>query len=563
MVRLFQRHIKRKVSLLDGIWRFKTDPENKGKDEQWYKNFPSDSMEIVVPSCWNHEFDLYDYEGWAWYATTFTTTERNINLMFHGVTGQAEIFLDGDYIGSHYGGFTGFEFLIKDVNPGKHTLVVFVDNTLDDMNTIPLARVDWFHYGGIIRSVELMELKTAWIKDYKISYQLNASFNEAALTLYVTLEGMNEEEISDQLNIYIDDELIKTVPVTISGEVKLQINNIVLKNIKLWDPQRPNLYNIQFELHKDDVIERIGFREIKVENGKILLNNKEIKLKGVNRHEDHPDWGFAMPLKLMKRDMTIIKDLGCNAIRGSHYPNSEVFLDLCDQEGILFWEEIPLWGYPDKVLGNKVILDRGLQMHREMIKRDYHHPSIIIWGLHNEIDTRVQDAYDLTKSFVEKIRAIDNSRLLTYATMFPLEDICLSFVDIVSINQYIGWYGEELDEWPEFLEKVKEKLRNEGLSHMPIIMSEFGAGAIYGDSTFEGPKWTENYQEKYLDYTLKLFKDEPSIVGTYIWQYCDIRTSKEMCLSRPRSFNNKGLVNEYRKPKMAYWTVRKLYREME
>ena len=294
-------------------------------------------------------------------------------------------------------------------------------------------------------------------------------------------------------------------------------------------------------------------------DGKLLLNNKEITLKGINRHEDHPDWGFAMPLNLMKKDLDIIKNLGCNAIRGSHYPNAPIFLDLLDQEGILFWEEIPMWGFPEHALQDPLTLERGLSMHELMIKRDYHHPSIIIWGLHNEVDTRTQAAYKVTKAFAEKIRSLDTTRPITYATMHPLEDICLSLVDLISINKYFGWYHDRIEQWQNFLHQFKVKMKTEGLTGKPIIISEFGAGALYGENTFEQQKWSENFQDAYLDYTLNLFLNDPDIIGTYIWQYCDIRSAKELEMNRPRSFNNKGIVNEYRKPKQAYWTVQKLY----
>jgi beta-glucuronidase len=563
MIRLFDRHTKRRTYDLDGVWRLKLDPERRGETDKWFENFPQDSMETVIPSCWNNELGIYDYEGLAWYKTTFKTGKRNVNFQFHGVTGLSEVYVDGKLLGSHYGGFTGFNFLVKDLNPGEHTLVVAVDNTHDDLNTIPLAKVDWFHYGGITRSVEIMELEDAWVKDYRIDYALDKGLKNVTLNFSAVVEVLVPGNFNSKFNIYMNDSIVHSEIVAGEGEVTLKAENIVLEEISLWDTERPTLYKVRFEIDNDDIIDRIGFREIKVENKKVLLNGRELYLKGVNRHEDHPDWGFAVPFKLMKRDMDIIKNLGCNTIRGSHYPNAPIFLDYLDEQGILFWEEIPMWGYPEAPLKNPLILERGLKMHEEMVLRDLHHPCIIFWGMHNEIDTRTQAAYELTKAFAEKVRSLDSTRPLTYATMFALDDICYPLVDIVSVNRYHGWYDGGLEAWPVFLQKLKEKLSREGLSHMPVIMSEFGAGAIYGDSTFEGPKWTENYQEKYLDYTLRLFYNDPHICGTYIWQYCDIRTAKEMEMGRPRSFNNKGIVNEYRKPKLAYWTVQKIYKEIK
>lgn len=558
MIRLFERHKKRRTTLLDGIWKFKTDPEGKGVGAEWFNGLPEDSNDIVVPACWNNEMGLYHYEGKAWYETTFESDSSNLNLVFHGFSGQLEVYLDGENIGSQYGGFAGFNCTVKEIESGEHRLVVLLDNTHDDLNTIPLARVDWFHYGGLFRSVELMELGDIWIKDYKIDYSLDEELKNVTLDFDLLLEGFNTAGLKRKLSILVDEEKIYSEDVVISGETVVSIVGLTMEDIKLWDINQAKLYNVSFELEADDIIDRVGFRKIEIKNKKLLLNEKEVEIKGVNRHEDHPDWGFALPFKLMKKDMDIIKNMGCNSIRGSHYPNAEIFLDYCDQEGIIFWEEIPMWGFPEEALQNPLVLERGLDMHEKMVTRDYHHPSIIMWGMHNEVDTRTQAGYDITKAFADQVRELDNTRPLTYATMHALKDICYDLVDIVSVNKYYGWY-QEMEGWVPFLKDLKAKLKDEGLEDMPIIMSEFGAGAIYGESTFEGPKWTETCQREYLEYTLDLFMNDPDIIGTYIWQYCDIRTAREMEMGRPRSFNNKGLVNEYRNPKLAYWKVKEMY----
>ncbi|MFW6264922.1 MAG: glycoside hydrolase family 2 protein, partial [Bacillota bacterium] len=527
MNRLFKRHYKRETRLLDGVWKFKIDPENKGLKEKWFQGLPDDCDDIVVPSCWNNEMGLYHYEGKAWYETSFETKSKNISLAFHGFTGQIEIYLDGKKYDSHYGGFSGYNCLIKDIETGEHKLIVLLENTHDEINTIPLSRVDWFHYGGLFRSVELMELGDVWIKDYRIDYNLNESLTKATLDFYIELESFNSDIVKRRLGILINNEEIYSKEVEIKGETVINIENLAKEDIKLWDIGQGNLYKVHMQVEDDDIVEKIGFRKIEIKDKNLLLNGKAVELKGVNRHEDHPDWGFALPFKIMKKDMDIIKEMGCNAIRGSHYPNAEIFLDYCDQKGILFWEEIPMWGFPEKALENPLVLERGLDMHEKMLRRDCHHPSIIIWGMHNEIDTRTEAGYKLSKAFVEKVRELDDSRPLTYATMHPLEDICYELVDIVSVNKYYGWY-EKMEGWEYLLRDLKTKLIEEDLEDMPIIMSEFGAGAIYGESTFEAPKWTETYQRDYLDYTLKLFKNDPDIIGTYIWQYCDIRTAAEL-----------------------------------
>ena len=168
-----------------------------------------------------------------------------------------------------------------------------------------------------------------------------------------------------------------------------------------------------------------------------------------------------------------------------------------------------MWGFPEEPLKNSLTLDRGLMMHREMVDRDYNHPSIIIWGLHNEIATDTQAGFEITKAFSTLIRKMDSSRLITYATNRPLDDICYSLVDFVSANVYVGWYDfydPEVCDWKIYLKKLDEKLKSEGLGQLPVIMSEFGAGAIYGDKCFEDRKWSETFQADYLENTLNIFK---------------------------------------------------------
>ncbi len=330
------------------------------------------------------------------------------------------------------------------------------------------------------------------------------------------------------------------------------------EKIKRWDVFKPALYFVEITVDDDDIIDRIGFREIKAEKGQFLINGKAITIKGVNHHEDWPDFGHAVPKQLMERDIDIIKDLGCNFIRGSHYPNSRAFVDYLDQNGILFWSEVPLWGAKAETLSSEKIIKRGVNMHREMVEQYYNHPSIVLWGLHNEIDTRCEDARILTKKFADTIRAYDKSRPLTYATDRVLTDICLDLADVISINKYIGWYGMDPKEWYGFMGDVEKKLKSAGVSGKPVVMGEFGAAAIYGYHTFDNIKWTEEYQANLLTTELELFKKTPFICGKFVWQFSDGRTSAQG-IDRARGFNNKGLVNEYRKPKLAYNAVKKIY----
>jgi len=557
MNRLFKDSLTRHEFSLSGLWDIAKDAAAVGKTERWFENFPQSGKRLCIPCCWECDPDLFGYVGDIWYRTRFETAAKNIKLTFEAVQNECDVYLDGQHIGYHYGGFVEFSYIIRDLQPGVHELVMRVNNVNDTQNTIPLTHVDWYHYGGIIRDVVVTEIGSELITGYRLSYELDDALQNAKLKLELDYEVFADTQTARAFEFLLDGKVIYSAA-TEPGEKSVSLTGII-DNVELWDTENPRLYNVTLQLGADSVCDRIGFRKVEAKARKIWLNGKPILLKGVNRHEEHPDWGFAVPFMLIKRDIDIIRSMGCNVIRGSHYPNTKRTLDYCDETGMLFWEEIPMWGFhSDECLTNPLILERGLRMHEEMVTRDLHHPSIIIWGMHNEMDTRKEAANVITKAFTELVRSMDSSRLLTYATMFPEEDIGLAYCDIVSINKYYGWYGEDISQWPAFLQRMDEKLANEGLSDLPIFISEFGAGGIYGNVTFEDVKWTETYQNEFFEGVMPMLYDA-QVAGTFVWQYCDIRSSNDMALSRPRSFNNKGLVNEYRKPKMAFFTMKKIY----
>ncbi|GHU68880.1 beta-glucuronidase [Spirochaetia bacterium] len=569
MNRLFAENDKRRIQSLDGVWQFRTDENREGVEKGWAKALPPACRDVSVPSLWTCTHGYYHYEGVGWYFRTFSGGGFKA-LVFHGVSGLADVYVDGLHAGQHYGGFTGFQVLLKNLSEGEHFLAIRVDSTHTATDTIPLYKVDWYHHGGISRGVELHSHINVRINHFAIRYTLsNMKEKTADADIECTLRFSTNtsDTIRRTVKIFMNGKAVteSAVSLTNDGETKISFR---AEQINLWSPASPALYRFDAEIAgdtgadgdciaDDGIADMTGFREIKAREGKIFLNGCPIRIKGVNRHEDHPDFGYALPLALQYKDMDIIKEAGCNAIRGSHYPNAQTFLDLCDREGILFWEEIPQWQFFKEALENPLMNERGLSMHTEMVERDLNHPSIILWGLHNENDTRAEACFSLSKKYVERIRSIDKSRLITYATMMPLEDICFSLVDVVSVNKYFGWYQGELADWKSFLRDFYKKLDDEGCGDKPVIISEFGADGIPGVRNFEDQKGTEDYQAEYLEYTLDLFMNDPRLAGSYIWQYCDIRVWD--ALGRARGFNNKGIVDEYRRPKLSYKTVREHY----
>ena len=567
MKRLFNEHLKRNVTELSGVWKFLTDPDKVGESQGWHKGLPCGDT-VIVPSVWNNELGLLNFEGCGWYEKKFITSASTLLLEFESVMTTATVWLDGNKIGEHYGAFTQFEFIVNEVSSGEHTLIVRADSTIDAIS-FPQRHTDWFNYGGIARDVFAHQLSGISILTNHIVYELSSDLKSAKVSAELELYNACKDSLSSNVSVKVGDYLIYSDNVSLDGYERKTIVTpfVTLNDIALWDTDTPNLYTVVATTDTDDLIDKIGFRRVEVKNNDILLNNKPIELLGVNRHDEHPDWGFAFPAKLMKKDLDLICDMGCNTIRGSHYPNSKIFVDMLDERGILFWSEVPMWGcgFSWEALQNPVIIGRGLNMHKEMTRYYYNHPSIIIWGMHNEIDTSKDFTIDLTKQYYEHLRKFGGNRLITHASNHPLNDVCMDYNDIVCINIYHGWYnyggGGSLKDWDKFVVDLKNRLIEKNWFGKPVIMSEFGAAALAGfHSPFDTVRWSEEYQRDLLEYCIELFHNTDYMRGTYLWQFCNIRTSPDMDINRVRYFNNKGILDEHRNPKAAYFKVKELYK---
>ena len=568
MKRLFEQHKIRKTIDLNGPWKFKLDPDNVGMDkEAWMLKDLTDAETVIVPSCWNNELRLLNYEGAAWYQKKFEISEdynkSDFLFEFGSVMTKADVWIDGEWVCDHYGAFTAFRFF-RCLDSGEHTLTVRADNSFDKYS-FPQRYTDWFNYGGIARDVSVSPLGGLSILDNHIIYTLSDDLKSVKIHAELELYNCFNYEGSFDLSVTVGENVIYSGSVYADNchmPFTFSTPEVVIDSIELWDVSSPKLYTVVAKTECDDLIDKVGFRKIETQNNDIILNGRPIELLGVNRHEDHPEWGFAFPAKLMKRDIDLILEMNCNTIRGSHYPNSKIFLDMLDEKGILFWSEIPMWGcgFSWELLADPVIIDRGLTMHKEMTKQYYNHPSIIIWGMHNEIDTTKETSLVITKPFYEHLREHGGNRLITHASSHPLYDLCMDYDDIICANVYYGWYKGDFDTWDKFVVNYKNRLIEKNWLGKPVIMSEYGAAALAGfHSHFDTVRWSEEYQRDLLEYTIELFHKTDYMRGTYIWQFCNIRTSPEMDINRARYFNNKGIIDEYRNPKAAFFKVKELY----
>jgi beta-glucuronidase len=555
MHRTFGTTTLRQQTYLDGAWDFMADPQDKGLGEGWYSHYPSDALKMWVPGVWNTLRAYLNYEGVAWLRTKLALRQCAAAVVhFAAVTHQANVWVDGEPLGEHYGGFTPFSFVLTQPEPGEHELVVRIDNTHNLQNTIPSSNLDWFRYGGIPRPVWVEELQGP---GYIASLRLTPVVSDTQCTLRVRTELLNlSGQILDETwTLYIEGQPIRSAQVHLEpADAQVLLFAVDLPGAQLWSPSDPRLYRVRLAFAGDDLVDRTGFREIRVAGRQVLLNGTPLRLAGVNRHEDHPDWGFALPPHLMLRDLELIGDLGANTIRGAHYPNDQRMLDLCDERGLLFMEEIPLWGYAREQLALDIISDRAAAMLWAMLDRDINHPCIWAWSVLNECATDTPEGRGVVERLIETAHDADPTRPITYASDRNTQDICYDLADVVCVNAYYGWYLHD-QTWPKFLDRILAKIGDK-----PLVVTEFGAGAIYGCHALEdGVMWSEEYQRKLLADCIRHFRAREDLVGFYIWQLFDMRTDGgPHALGRPRNYNNKGLLDEYRRPKMAYYAVREL-----
>ena len=346
---------------------------------------------------------------------------------------------------------------------------------------------------------------------------------------------------------------------------------LIIENPKLWSPDNPFLYELKLSISKDSYKSKFGVRKVECSDGKILLNGKEIFLKGVNHHDYQPLTGYTQTLAQMKYDLDIIKDMGCNLVRTSHYPKDEMFLDLCDEMGILVWSEATGWQNTPEVMTGPVFEKQCTQCIEEMIKEQYNHPSIIIWGLLNEVRSEFEEVRPVMSRLVNRFHELDPSRPVTFATnrLLHNKDKMLDLVDIISPNLYTGWYkgfyGEEADglDEPEYFEKLLEWLDSEGLSEKPVLVGEFGAGGIAGFHSFSKDRWSEEFQADILKNALEVYTKHPRCAGAVVWMFADTLCSENEGLSRPYSHNCKGVVDANRNPKEACAVVKEYFRNMK
>lgn len=559
MIRTFETHKIRKMKELSScLWDFET-LSGEGDCRQ----------QVYVPSCWENYPGTAAYTGKARYCRTFEA-EGNVRLEFKGVSHTACVYVDGEKVASHYNAYTIFEAIVPNLRPGKHTLEIIADNSFGPESALHVPN-DYQSYGGISRAVIMEEIEDVYIKWIHFTPLLKRNENAEGKAWFgkaeINLCNVSDLDFTGTIVVNFAGHRLVLLPVTLKGkETKIiTTEELLCREAEEWSPESPRLYSIEAILEDkdsisvDDLIERVGFRIIEVSGKDILLNGKKLLIKGLCRHEDHPQFGCALPLEAMQYDLMIAKDLGANSIRTTHYPNDELFLDLCDEQGILVWEENHARGLSEELMRNPYFDKQCEDCIYEMITAHYNHPSIYIWGILNECASHTEYGKACYEAQYEWIRKLDASRPRSSASCQFKTDICFGYPEIVSYNIYPKWYHDtpvkeylkDLYEWVQDNTEGKEK---------PFLITEIGAGALYGYRHPSHVKWTEEYQAETLKEHITAVFEQDGCSGIYIWQFCDTRVSSSWFGTRPRTMNNKGIVDEYRRAKLSYEIVKGMYK---
>lgn len=554
MIRLFEQHIIRNYKELDGMWDF--IKEDNGKKYQ-----------LPVPGCWEQNPDMINYRGIGTYTKKIKLSkDTNLRLVFQGVSHTGDVYFDNQLITHHYNAFTPFEGIIKDAKKGVHEIKVVVDNTFGEHSALHIPN-DYYTYGGITRPVSIEEISDIFIKQIHFTPALNNGKWSAKIEVLVKNIGNSESDIllnGSLAGVEIEGKACHIAP----GQAECLVWINEFEDIVPWSNDNPMLYLLEMNLLQDnkpvdDLIERVGFRTVEIIEQKIHLNGERIFLKGFNRHEDYGVFGCAIPLQLMTQDLDLMQDMGANSVRTCHYPNDERFLDLCDERGILVWEENHARGLQLADMQNPNFEKQCEDCIREMIDFHFNHPSIVIWGILNECASETPEGREMYDKQYRQIKNMDTSRPTTSATCRHFTDICLDLPDIVSFNMYSGWYQDV--PVSERHDQEMEWIKKSGGDGKPVIVSEFGAAAIYGYRDRGRAKWSEERQADIIQENIEVYKTDDRLTGIYIWQFADCRVTEEggWFATRARSHNNKGIVDEYRRPKMAYDVIKSLFESIE
>ena len=556
---------------LNGEWDYIVDVQEEGyydyrmKPMQWgfFQNAkpqrPEDLIEydfdksptMQIPSDWNTQDErLFFYEGTVWFKKSFQAVsmqDYRTLLYFGAVNYDCHVWVNGKKAGHHIGGFTPFNFDISDLLiEGENTIIVKVDNKRH-AEAVPTQIFDWWNYGGITRDVMLVKVPPVYLEDYNLQL---TSLEGRRLSFSVKL---NKSEADHTVTLSIPElKLKKTVKTNADGTASISMK----AKPQLWCPENPKRYQVEITLDNSTIGDSIGFRMIETRGKQILLNGKPIFLKGISIHEEKPNGGGrANSTADAHTLLSWAKELGCNFVRLAHYPHNEYMVREAERMGIMVWSEIPCYWTID--WKNAKTFENAKQQLTDMIHRDHNRANVIIWSIANETPHSAERDAFLSR-LAKHARSLDNTRLISMAMEVTgaanyvnrLNDNMNEYVDVVSFNQYIGWYRDVND---------APKMTWEIPYNKPVIISEFGGGAKYGYHGAKNQRWTEEFQENlYRENTAMLDKID-GLAGTTPWILKDFRSPRRVLPDIQDYYNRKGLFSDKGEKKLAFYVLKQWY----
>ena len=566
----------RKMMSLDGQWQVIVDPYESGyydyryqpSDNGYFKNAkPKSKSDLIeydfdksatlkVPGDWNTQTDqLFFYEGTVWYKKSFDYQRRpdtRLFVYFGAANYFADVYLNGEKLGQHEGGFTPFNFEVtKIVRDTGNFIVVKVDNKRR-RDAVPTLMTDWWNYGGLTREVKLIETPATFVNDYMVQLQRGSRDH---VTGWVKLAG---DKLTQKVSVRIPEAgVTKTFTADGSGLAAIDFN----ADLKLWSPENPKLYEVFIEAETDRVRDLIGFRSIETRGTDILLNGQSIFLRGVCIHEEAPlRGGRAYSREDAVTLLSWAKELGANFVRLAHYPHNEFMIREADRMGIMVWSEIPV--YWTIQWENPATLENARNQLGEVIARDKNRAAIVIWSVANE--TPLSDArLSFLRNLISHARTLDPTRLLSAAMerhylddkTQMIDDPLAEYLDVLGCNEYVGWY----DGLPEKADGLEWKSKYQ----KPLVMSEFGGDALFGHHGDALTRWTEEYQEDIYQHQIGMLKRIPFLRGTSPWILMDFRSPRRPLPGIQDFWNRKGLISDRGERKKAFYVMQRWYQELQ
>lgn len=600
---------------LNGTWKMRFDPDEIGDNEGWEKIEGVDDNweDIKIPSTYNYFNGPYrGHGGLTWYLLKFTpgykkTPERFIRLCFEGVLLRSKIWINGELVGEHEGGYTPFYFDVTEyIREGEeNTLVIRADNrlTYDSLPTRSWKKHNpgWGVYGGVYRGVGLEWIPRQYIFKAVVESETSGDISNLDVTLFIHNHDFSGYYIFSGSIVGPYGTIYESPPYVYHprSEIETYTLQFEIEDPRLWSPKSPDLYELNLSIKtkgaEEIITTKFGIREIEIDGYGLYLNGEEVFLRGICKHEDDPDLGATQTEEIISRDLKLIDDMGANYIRMAHYPHDTREIRAARDMGIMVAEEIPFYivgtgwtawyeekksifefpvsTFGMKQLGNHDLLSNTKRQIIEMIERDRNNPAVIMWGVGNESYTLARDAGRIYGYFSDVAKSFDNTRPVTMAELTydipPLDNMRRSaeFMDIVSLNSYYGWYYGTIEGAAPHFDNFHSRYPDK-----PIVLSEFGASAAPGridsdgvfvaDRVSPGKTYSEEYQDKIIREYIDIALARDYIVGVSPWVFSDFYCP--WFPNNPIPYQNlKGVVSSGREPKMSYYSLKEIYRKLD